>query len=146
MIKLRTLLIGVSLAVLAGCNTTSPFISSEQQAQKIAIEKQIDAALARVSDQPRWASSLDDRASFASFNTDKVNVSYQGSAEDLMKAVASSRGESFKVTGPEPRTPIFVFVETKDQPFGDFLKDLSTQFGQRADAVWTDSGFEIRYR
>lgn len=134
-------------AFLAACQTTQGLsIGSEQEAMDIAIGKQIDEALKRVSDQPRWASSLDDRASFASFNTDKVNVSYQGSAEDLMRAVAASRGESFKVTGPKPHIPIFVFVEVVDLPFDDFLRDLSKQFGQRADIVRTDEGFEIRYR
>ena len=146
MTPIRLTLVSASLMFLAACTSTSPFVSSEQQAQKIVIERQIDDALKRVSDQPKWASTLDDRASFASFNTDKVNVSYQGSAEDLMKAIAASRGESFKITGPEPRTPIFVFVETDNQAFSEFLKDLSTQFGQRADAVWTNNGFELRYR
>lgn len=136
----------IALTVLAGCNTTDPLIKSEQQAMDIAIGAQIDESLKRVSDQPRWASSLDDRASFASFNSNKVNVSYQGSAADLMKAVAASRGEGFKVTGPQPHTPIFVFVESKDVSFDEFLADLSKQFGQRADIVRTDAGFEIRYR
>lgn len=144
--KARLLFIGASLTILAGCQTTSPLSGSAQEAKQLVIEQQIDDALKRVSDQPRWASSLDDKASFASFNTDSVNVSYQGSAADLLKAVAASRGEAFKVTGPQPHTPIFVFVETEGQDFKEFLQDLSTQFGQRADAVWSNIGFELRYR
>ena len=143
----RVAAIGALVVLLSACETVKkPFVSSEEQAQQIALSHQIDSALKRVSDQPRWASSLDDRASFASFNTNEVSVSYQGSAADLMKAVAASRGESFKVTGPQPHTPIFVFVETENQPFNEFLRDLSLQFGQRADIARTNSGFEIRYR
>lgn len=148
MIKLKKTPIALFALTLAlvGCQAVGPSITAEKQAMDIAINQQIDAALKRVGDQPRWSSSLDDRASFASFNTDAVNVSYQGSAADLMTAVAASRGEGFKVTGPQPQTPIFVFVETKDLPFEDFLRDLSKQFGQRADIIRTIEGFEIRYR
>lgn len=135
-------------AILAGCASTriDPAIKSEQQAQQVALGQQLDSAIARVNKQPRWSTSLDDRASFASFNSNAVSVSYQGSAADLMKAVAASRGLSFKVTGPSPHIPIFVFVETEGQPFEDFLRDLDKQFGQRADVVWTDKSFELRYR
>lgn len=137
----------VALLALAGCaGVDNAGIQSEREAQQAALSAQLDAAISRVNKQPRWSSSLDDRASFASFNTDAVSVSYQGSAADLLQAVASSRGKGFKVTGPTPRVPIFVFVETKDQPFIDFLKDLDKQLGQRADVVWTDVGFELRYR
>lgn len=134
--------------LLAGCahSPLAPAISSEQQAQNIAMQHQIDAALGRVNDLPRWSKSLDDRAAFASFASDRVSVSYQGSAADLLKAIAAARNLSFKVTGSSPHMPIFVFVEAVDQPFEDFLRDLNAQFGQRADIVWTDVAFELRYR
>lgn len=142
-----TALTFLTLAI-SGCASTrlDPSVKSEQQAQKIALGQQLDEAIARVNKQPRWATSLDDRASFASFNTNAVSVSYQGSAADLLKAVAASRGMSFKVTGPTPHVPIFVFVEAEKQPFDEFLRDLDKQFGQRAHVVWGDDAFELRYR
>jgi len=121
-------------------------MQSGQEALKMAMSQQLDAAIARVSGQPRWTSSLDDRASFASFNSDAVSVSYQGSAADLLKAVAASRGVSFSVTGPQPHLPIFVFIEANGQPFEEFLSDLHKQLGQRAGVVWADNAFELRYR
>jgi len=121
-------------------------VESEQEALRMAMNQQLDAAIARVSEQPRWTSSLDDRASFASFNSDAVSVSYQGSAADLLKAVAASRGVSFSVTGPQPHLPIFVFIEANGQSFEEFLSDLHKQLGQRAGVVWTDNAFELRYR
>jgi len=134
--------------LISACATNTPTASirSEEDALRIALNSQIDAAIARVSEQPQWSSSLDERASFASFNSDAVSVSFQGSAADLLKAIAASRGLSFAVTGPQPHLPIFVFVETKGQAFEDFLRDLDKQFGQRADVVWTDTSFELRYR
>lgn len=151
----KSLLVSASVVILAGCATTGQNGSminpatgknADQKAQHAALNAQIDAALQRVSEQPRWASSLDDRAAFASFNTNSVNVSYQGSAADLLTAIAASRGKSFKITGPAPHVPIFVFVETKDQQFEEFMRDLSRQFGQRADVVLADSHVELRYR
>src|SRR5690554_2741955 len=105
----KSVFISASIVVLAGCAATSQNGSmtnpatgkgADQQSQSAALNAQIDAALKRVADQPRWASTMDDRAAFASFNTDEVNVSYQGSAADLLTAIAASRGKSFKITGP----------------------------------------------
>ena len=132
---------------LAGCVTnTAPAKTDAELAQERAVASQLDAALARVNNQPRWSSSLDDKASFASFASNAVNVSYQGSAADLMRAVAAARGMGFKVTGTTPHIPIFVFVAAKDEPFEDFLRDLDAQLGQRASIVWRDKSFELRYR
>ncbi len=138
----------LAAAFISGCaqGPTKPEMTPEQKAQQAAIGAQLDAALERVSKQPRWSSSLDDKAAFASFATDSVSVSYQGSAADLLRAVAASRGVSFKVTGPTPHIPIFVFVEAEGQRFTEFLKDLDKQMGQRAHVVWGDKGFELRYR
>lgn len=146
------LLAAAALTVFAaGCSTISPpkynpAVKSVEHAEEIALGAQIDAAVKRMGDQPHWATSLDDRAAFASFASEGVSVSYQGSAADLLKAIAAARGLSFKVTGPKPHIPIFVFVEAVDQPFEDFLRDLNKQFGQRADVVWADKAFELRYR
>lgn len=144
----RLAMAAAAVSIMAGCAATrvDPAVASEKQAQQIALSQQLQAAIERVNQQPRWSSSLDDKAAFASFNTNAVSVSYQGSAADLLNAVAASRGLSFKVTGPTPHIPIFVFVETEGQPFEEFLRDLDKQFGQRADVVWTDAAFELRYR
>lgn len=145
----RLLALG-SAVTLGACTATLPTIDQKvktvEQAQDIAISAQLDASIKRMENQPHWATSLDDRAALASFATDKVSVSYQGSAADLLKAISAARNMSFRVTGPSPHTPIFVFVEAVDQPFVEFLKDLSKQFGQRADVVWADQHFELRYR
>lgn len=147
----RTFAVLVIGLAVSGCVTTKPessqeLLSASEKAQAAALNAQIDAALQRVADQPRWSSSLEDRAAFASFNTNEVSVSYQGSAADLLTAIAASRGKTFKITGPSPRIPVFVFVETKNQPFEDFLRDLNKQFGGRADVVLGDHHLELRYR
>lgn len=140
---------GLMLSFSAGCAHKAPATqdaTAEQRAQQVALAAQIDAALARANNQPRWSTSLDDTASFASFNTDAVSVSYQGSAADLLKAIAASRGVSFKVTGPSPHIPIFVFVEANGETFNAFMSDLDKQLGQRAVIVLKNTGYELRYR
>ena len=62
-----------------------------------------------------------------------------------MKAIAAARGKTFKVTGPQPHMPIFVFVEAKEVGFTDFMRDLDKQFGQRAQVVLTDNSIELNY-
>ncbi|CUJ50994.1 Uncharacterised protein [Achromobacter sp. 2789STDY5608633] len=144
----RMALLSLLAGLVSGCatNQVDPKVQSAQKAQQVALSQQLDAALERVNKQPKWTSSMDDKASFASFNSDSVSVSFQGSAADLLKAIAASRGLTFKVTGPTPHIPIFVFVEAEGQLFEEFLRDLDKQFGQRADVVWTDNAFELRYR
>lgn len=144
----RFLGVVAALAVMGGCVSVpkNPDPITAERAHQVALDVQLERALKRVQDQPRWSSSLDDRAAFASFNTNAVSVSFQGSAADILKAIAASRGLGFKITGPQPHIPIFVFVHSKDQPFEEFLRDLDKQFGQRASIVWTDTDFELRYR
>ena len=137
----------LAAAVLSGCaalNQNKP--EPEPDPTAMAIEKEIDAAIARVKTAPRWSGSMDERAQFASFASDSVSVSYQGDIVALMEAVASARGKTFSVTGPKPRPPIFVFVDAKELTFEAFLKDLDKQLGQRADLVMGDDYFEVRYR
>jgi len=139
----------LAISLLAGCAHVSlkpSATTSAQSAQQEAVAMQLDAAMQRVKDQPRWSESMDSRAQFASFATNAVSVSYQGSAASLLKAIAAARGKSFKVTGPSPHLPIFVFVKTKGQPYTDFMRDLEKQFGQRAEIVLTDTVIELRYR
>lgn len=147
---LRLLPVVLSMTVLAGCANLQHkdvnTLNSEEAAQKVALDTQIDSALERVKNQPHWSSSADDRAQFASFATNSVSVSYQGSAESLMRAIAAARGKTFRVTGPEPHMPIFVFVEAKGVAYTDFMRDLDKQFGQRAQVVLTNSAVELNYR
>lgn len=139
--------LGLCCLVLASCaqlGTDDP--NQNLSAQDKVIAQQLDAALNRINSQPRWSNSLDSKASFASFATNTVSVSYQGSAADLLRAVAVARGMSFRVTGAVPHTPIFVFVAAADEPFEEFIRDLDAQLGQRATIVWRDKGFELRYK
>ena len=145
----KTATLACAALALAGCAGLNSANSVDQQVRATeneVIAAQIDAALARVSDQPMWSNGMDNRAAFASFATEHINVSYQGDAANLLKAIAAARGLGFSVTGPQPHIPIFVFVETNGQPYIDFLTDLDRQFGQRADIVLGDTKLELRYR
>lgn len=87
-------LAGVLALVFAatGCASLDQSVKSDSKSpQEIAVEAQIDAALKRVADQPRWSSSMDDRAQFASLATNSISVSYQGSAADFLTAILQHR-------------------------------------------------------
>lgn len=144
---LRPTVLVLAALVLSGCAGLHQQEKTPQKSEaEIMIEKEIDEAIARVRTAPRWSGSMDEKAQFASFASDSVSVSYQGDISALMEAVASARGKTFRVTGPQPRPPIFVFVNATALGFEDFLRDLDKQLGQRADLVVGDEYFEVRYR
>lgn len=78
----------------------------------------------------------------------KTSVSFLGDASILLANAAKGRGTdwTFKVTGPQPRLPIYVQISVKDVTFNDFLKDVAEQLGQRADIAVNGKSIELRYR
>jgi hypothetical protein len=77
---------------------------------------------------------------------ERLSMSFIGNAPDMLRPLAAARGLGFKVSGPQPHLPLFVVVDHKDASLEDVLKDVASQFGQRAALALTDSSIEIRYR
>lgn len=129
---------------LSACAGPTPEqIDADRQIKVVAaLKKAIDA----VSQQPSWSDSADAQAARASFTTNVINVSFQGNAEELLTEFAKARGLRFAVTGPQPRMPIFIFVDARGQNPDNFLTDVDKQLGQRADVVLGDTTMELRYR
>ncbi len=75
-----------------------------------------------------------------------ISINYAGDAKDLLKQMSAVRGKTFSVRGPQPYLPLFVMVDVKGVSFEEFLTDVGSQLGQRADLVLTNNTIEVRYR
>ncbi|WP_155300997.1 DotD/TraH family lipoprotein [Cupriavidus necator] len=135
--------IGV-VAALAGC-AAAPGSSGATEAEK-AISAQIDSAISQVKDLPGWSVAADAAPQPAALGGKYLSGSFQGDAAQLLSVLARSRGMRFQVTGPNPRLPLFVFVDAQGMTFEDLLRDVDKQFGQRANVVLGNDLIEIRYR
>lgn len=136
------------MAFLAGCSSlpmqsgNSNAVPESEQHVRDALQR----TLVRVQQTPAWSNGADRQAPRPDFTSDLISVSWQGDASVLLAEVAKQRGLKFRVTGPTPRMPIFVFVDVNGMPYLDFLRDVGLQFGQRAHVVLGDESLEIRYR
>jgi len=119
--------------------------SGSSDAEK-AISAQIDSAISQVKDLPGWSVAADAVPQPATMGGKYVSGSFQGDAAQLLGILAKSRGMDFRVTGPNPRLPLFVFVDAQGMTFEELLRDVDKQFGQRASVVLGNNVIEIRYR
>lgn len=130
-----------ALAMLSGCATPPAPAPAKVDPARVALER----AIARQAELPSHAKSADTPAAPAAFGDTVTIRGFVGEAASLLSRVAKARGMTFKVTGPQPHLPLLVTVDSNDQDFVDFLRDLSHQFGQRASLVLGDGRIEIRY-
>ena len=79
-----------------------------------------------------------------------ITLNYSGDAATLLRQIAAARGLEFKITGPQPRMPLFLVLNVTRAPLFDFLREVGGQFGQRADVAPINgkysNGIELRYR
>ncbi len=139
------ILMGAVVAgALAGC--AGPMSGSGPSDAEKVISAQIDNAISQVKDMPGWSEAADSAAQPAALRGKFMSGSFQGDAAQLLSVLANSRGMSFKVTGPSPRVPLFVFVDAQGMTFEELLRDVDKQFGQRANVALGNDVIEIRYR
>lgn len=131
------------VAMLTGCATPpAPAPVAPDQAA-VAIDKLLSS-----NPVPSHGRSAEARAQPARMSGATMTVkNYVGEGAVLLKKVADARGLKFRLSGPEPRLPLLVFVDVEGATFEDFLRDVGYQFGQRADVIMAaDGALEIRYR
>lgn len=129
-------------AASTGCSTP-PAQSPDPDPVRQALEKSLDLAAS----MPAHADHVEARPKPARMTGESITIrSYVGDAANLLSRVAKARGMDFRVTGAEPRLPLFVAVDVDAVSLEDLLKDVSYQFGQRASLVLGDRHIEIRYR
>lgn len=127
--------------MVAACTTPPPAAPAPDDSKQI-----IEAALARAEALPKHTKGADAKAPAAVTTGDTLSINYAGDARDLLKQVSAARGLAFRVRGAQPHLPLFVLVDVKAVTFEEFLGDVGSQFGQRADLALTDSAIEVRYR
>src|SRR3546814_20441453 len=106
----------------------------------------VRAALGRGQSQPTWSDAADAAAPRPNFAGDSISVAWQGDAGVFLNEVARQRFLKFTVTGPQPRMPIYIYVNATQTAYLDLLRDVDKQFGQRANVVLGDGYMELRYR
>jgi len=135
----------VAALLLAGCATkTPPKPVPVTDSAAETVRSHLDRALSKP-EMPAYTKSADAKAPAPEL-TGALTVTWQGDSAVLLSRIAGARGLKFKVTGPTPRIPMFIYVDVKGASWEDFLTDVGAQFGQRADLVLADDTLEIRYR
>ena len=66
-----------------------------------------------------------DLASYGMSNL--VSVDWAGPVEPIVQRIANASGYQLKVLGTEPAVPVLVYVNAKNQPLGDVLRDIGYQ-------------------
>jgi len=141
MMSKRLLLVALVAAALSACTTAPPAPAAPDDSRGL-----IEAALKRADSLPAHTRSASAPAPAAVTAGASLSINYAGEARDLLRQVSAARGLSFRVTGPQPHLPLFVIVDVKDVTFEEFLGDVGSQFGQRAELALTDAAIEVRYR
>lgn len=131
------------VALLAGCATAPAPAEPPPRDESKAL---LDGALKRAVELPASTSSASATAASPNPGEPRFSMNYAGEGKVLLRQVAAARGLQFRVLGPQPHLPLFVIVDMKDAQFEDLLRDVGSQFGQRAALALTDTAIEVRYR
>ncbi|WP_081821701.1 DotD/TraH family lipoprotein [Achromobacter sp. DH1f] len=135
----------VGMVALSGCATNNQGLGKPGETAS-TVRNQLEGALGRVQSQPTWSDAADSAAPRPNFASDSISVAWQGDAAVLLNEVARQRFLKFTVTGPQPRMPIYIYVNVTQTSYLDLLRDIDKQFGQRANVVLGDGYMELRYR
>ncbi|MPS81716.1 MAG: hypothetical protein E2591_26945 [Achromobacter sp.] len=135
----------VAVVATTGCATQSQNLGKPGETAK-TVRLQLEGALGRVQSQPTWSDAADAAAPRPNFAGDSISVAWQGDAGVFLNEVARQRFLKFTVTGPQPRMPIYIYVNATQTAYLDLLRDVDKQFGQRANVVLGDGYMELRYR
>lgn len=129
----------VFAAFLAACSSVPP-VAQESDKTGVALDEvlneQSSAKIVRADAKPAPAV----------MSGPALSMQFTGEARTLLKQVAAARGMTFKVLGPQPHLPLFVLIDAKSVSLEDFLVDVGSQMGQRADVVLTANSIEVHYR
>lgn len=129
-------------ALLLGCTQTPP----ARQTGDPVVDGALSTAYRQIGSLPTYSAGPEEPIPAPQLGGESVTVVWQGDADSLLRKVAHARGMDFKVYGPFPRQSLPVFVNMSGVPYGEFMKDVGHQFGQRADLILTNNLIEIRYR
>lgn len=140
-IRVRLIPGALVIALIAGCKT-APQIAAPREADPV--EARIEASLLK----SKAESPLGPEVKVAApiYSLTKTTVSYWGDASNLLQDVGKAMKWTFKVTGPQPRLPIYVQIDVNNVGLSELLSQIARQLSQRADIVVGQDSIELRYR
>lgn len=137
------LLLAAAAVLMAGCATPVPLDEPPAPDESKAL---LDGALRRAETLPASTSAASAPADRPRVDGPRFSMNYAGEGRALLKQIAAARGLDFRVLGAQPHLPLFVIVDLKDASLEDLLRDVGSQFGQRAALALTNTAIEVRYR
>ena len=139
--RIATLGLGVIVA-LAGC-ATQPAAPTPDPAPDPA-EQRLQAALTQ--GHAEREVGVDQPVPKPSFGWQETTVDYFGDAAVFLRLAAEGVGKRFHVTGPGPHIPMFIRIQSAQEPLAEVLRRVALQMGGRADIALRDDAIELRYR
>lgn len=124
--------------LIAGCAQT-PLVTPPNDYAGVQVS--LHAAMNRVDKQRESTRSAQESA-----NLDQsiMTVIWEGEGAEILSRIATAKKLKFKITGPQPRLQLPVFVHLKNVTLKEAVQAIGEQFGGRADAVLSDEGIELQ--
>lgn len=136
---LRIAALACGIAVVGGC-VTPPVIDVEENTP--GVRSAIDKAVERV-DKHKAATK---EAAEPAVLGGRITVIWEGEAAEILSRIAAAQKLDFKITGPQPRLHLPVFIKLNNVTLPEALTAIGDQFGQRANIELFDDRIELRMR
>lgn len=128
-------------AALSGCATPKIEASSTDLGPGVHAMNQAAFREARLKTAEMVASQTPTNLAGARFN-----VIWTGEAAEILSRIAAARNLKFRVTGPQPRLQIPVFLNLINVTLDEALREIGSQCGQRAEVAELDDAIELQMR
>lgn len=107
------------------------------------VQSLLDAAIRSAEEQKATTNAAQ---MSANLQAQKMNVTWEGEAAEILKRIADAQHLKFKVTGPQPRLHLPVFIRLRAVTLKEALEAIADQCGGRADIELSDDTVELRMR
>jgi hypothetical protein len=127
------------IAMLSGCAHPPEVKDDYAPGVRLSLKEAMDSV-----DKQKQATAAAQET--ANLGSPRMTVVWEGEGAEILSRIAVAQKLKFKITGPQPRLQLPVFVKLKDVTLVEAIQAIGEQFGQRADAVLTDDTIELRMR
>lgn len=138
----RFLAMVIAPILMAGCASVDLDPKKNVDSEP-GVRSSLESAMARADKQKEQTRSAQEKADLGSGS---MTVIWEGEGAEILSRVAAAQRLEFKITGPQPRLQLPVFVHLKNVSLPQALAAIGEQFGGRADVILTDSTIELRMK
>lgn len=139
----------LSLLSMVGCASTQPTYQATDA--DVLVEENLASAAQQIqlSQAELYQAGMMSRQGLTrpvrvTSDLQKVTVSWNGDAKQLLNKLASDRGLDFYMTGVEQPLPVVIDVEEK--PYDEVLQMVQAQVGYRANLIQDLSSLSLRFQ